>query len=757
MHILKITQINIKNFRKLKNCSVELNHEQTIFVGANNSGKTSAMDALVIFLKKDRRNKLTTTDFTLSNWEDINKVGEDWISCRDPKDLDLSDRQWFKLLPTVDVLLEVNESEIHHVRHLIPRLTWEGGLLCVRLRFEPKNVEELYKDFKNSFDAALKTLNEAKEKESQSENLYLWPRSLKEFLDKELHTHFGIKFYSLDPTKPTDADDVYESNPVLDIEPFENLFKIDVIKAQRGFSDVNSTEGSSGNIVGNLSKQIKLYYDKHLNPSKYPNYDDIEALSAIIDANIKFETNLNTSLKPALSELEKLGYPGLSDPRIYVTSNVNPIETLDHDSAVQFHFGKDNQPLNNPLFCLPEKYNGLGYQNLLSIVLELIRFRDEWMRKGKSGLKECFDENIIQPLHLVLIEEPEAHLHAQVQQVFIKKAYAVLRNHELLGVSKKFSTQLVVSTHSSHIAHEVDFAHLRYFRKKPALDKNNIPLAEVKNLCKVFGEEDKTSKFVTRYLKATHCDLFFADAVIIVEGTAERILIPQFIHQNYSELDSRYITILDIGGSHAHRFRPLIEILGINTLIITDIDSQGDTINKKGEQKTIKIRPERNKNYTTNNDTLKNWIPCIDGIDKLIDLNEDKKLSSNKSVRVAFQCPLSISCFNNKEAIPYTFEDALVLTNAEFFKKKTDSTGLLKKLIKSLSKLELDEVCKEMFDSLDKGEKAKMALDVLCDFNPDELIVPIYIADGLKWLQDELKKNNCDYLIPEKSTSEENE
>lgn len=670
MHILKISRIDINNFRKLKNCNVELNCEQTIFVGANNSGKTSAMDALVVFLKKDNRKKITTNDFTLSNWIKINNIGEDWISCTDPKDLDLSDRQWFKLLPTVDVWLDVDESEVHYVRHLIPRLTWEGGLLCVRLRFEPKNVEELYKKFKDSFDTAQNTLTKAKEKGSKSENLNLWPRSLKEFLDKELHTHFEIKFYSLDPTKSTDISDEDELNSVLEIEPFDKLFKIDVINAQRGFSDVNSTEGSGGNIVGSLSKQITKYYDRHLNPSKYPNYEDIEALSAIDDANNKFETNLNSSLKPAISELEKLGYPGFSDPKIYVTSNVNPIESLDHESAVQFHFGKDTQPSKRSLFCLPEKYNGLGYQNLLSIVLQLIRFRDEWIRKGKYGLKGNMDENIIQPLHLVLIEEPEAHLHAQVQQVFMKKAYDVLRNHELLGNSKKFITQMVVSTHSSHIAHEVDFAHLRYFQKKPALDENEIPYAEVKNLSEVFGNEDQTSKFVTRYLKATHCDLFFADAVIIVEGTAERILMPQFIHQNYSELDSRYITILDIGGSHAHRFRSLIEILGISTLIITDIDSQGETRDENGNMKFTKIRPERNKYYITNNDTLKNWIPCKKELDELIDLEEENKLSDNKLVRVAFQCPISISCFNNEEAIPYTFEDSLALTNAEIFKEK---------------------------------------------------------------------------------------
>ena len=63
--------------------------------------------------------------------------------------------------------------------------------------------------------------------------------------------------------------------------------------------------------------------------------------------------------------------------------------------------------------------------------------------------------NEIEPLHIILVEEPEAHLHAQVQQVFIRKAYDVLRNHARLKEKKDFCTQLIISTHSSHIAHEL--------------------------------------------------------------------------------------------------------------------------------------------------------------------------------------------------------------------------------------------------------------------------------------------------------------
>ncbi|MGO7388926.1 AAA family ATPase, partial [Rhizobium ruizarguesonis] len=80
---------------------------------------------------------------------------------------------------------------------------------------------------------------------------------------------------------------------------------------------------------------------------------------------------------------------------------------------------------------LPEDSNGLGYQNLISMVFRLMAFRDSWMRVGKAQSKAS-DEAIIPPLHLVLIEEPEVHLHTQVQQVFIRQAYKILRNHDQL-------------------------------------------------------------------------------------------------------------------------------------------------------------------------------------------------------------------------------------------------------------------------------------------------------------------------------------
>lgn len=73
------------------------------------------------------------------------------------------------------------------------------------------------------------------------------------------------------------------------------------------------------------------------------------------------------------------------------------------------------------------------------------------MREGKAKKIKNDDNGVIEPLHLVLVEEPEAHLHVQVQQVFIRQAYSVLTNNKSIRENKHFTTQLVVSTHSSHI------------------------------------------------------------------------------------------------------------------------------------------------------------------------------------------------------------------------------------------------------------------------------------------------------------------
>lgn len=754
---MHIKFVEIQNYRKLKLSRIEFTDQTTLFVGANNSGKTSGMDALIKFL--DEKNQFTINDFTLSNWVELNKIGEMWIENSEGIP-DFSEDELGKLLPTLDVWLHVEDNEIHYVTHLIPSLDWSGGLLGVRLRLEPKKIEDLYKDILESTRTAKDTLANVELADS-SDSISLWPRDLRDYLNRKFQSHFTVKAYALDPSKCLIPDKGIAQpqilpfdSEVMDGDPFKRLFLVHHINAQRGFSDqVNKTkedDETKSRIVGNLSSQLRKYYNTHLNPTKSPDPTDIEALRAIESAQSTFDDKLQQGFKNAIEELENLGYPGFSNPKITISTKLEPMDGLNHNSAVQFELMDGSNEGENSQFRLPEQYNGLGYQNLISMIFKLMRFRDEWMRVGKVGKSapKNPDDFFIAPLHIVLVEEPEAHLHIQVQQVFIRQAYDVLCNHENLKDQSIFTTQLIVSTHSSHIAHEMPFSCLRYFRRMPAKINSEVPTSIVVNLSNVFGKGDETERFVTRYLQSTHCDLFFADAAILVEGPAERMLVPHFIRHHSPELNQKYISLLEIGGSHAHRLKSLIEHLGITSLIVTDLDSV-DPINNNSA-----TSPRRNQGYITGNDTLKSWVPCTNNIDDLLDLNFNEKIKQYDddifSVRVAYQYPIKVLMFPDEqevEALPYTFEDALVYENLTLF-KGLKGNGLIKKFRNAINEIkEISELGEKFFEELRKGKKAEFALELMYLEDPKKLKVPTYIKEGLLWLEDQLEIKPKEVII----------
>lgn len=737
---MKLSRLDISNFRKLKQCQIEIADKETIFVGANNSGKTSAMDCLRLFLEN---NRFDTYDFTLNNWININEIGKHWeaidVSKLDDSDVILLLSEWDLLLPQLDVWLEVSDCELYHVSKILPSLDWEGGKLGLRLRFEPKDLIKLLKDYQDRRKSI---------KELCTRKIELWPNSLLDFLNKgnKLNEYFKIKAHILPSELYANKglDKGLTNNP-LDFDPLEGLVKVDIINAQRGFGDPKDKDTG----YESLSRQLRMYYDRHLSPDEFIEESDLEAIEASENAKEVFDKKMGVRLEKTLKELGKLNYPTFGSPNINVTSKLNPIDGYYHESVVLFDLLGEEF---SRLLKLSEKHNGLGYQNLISMTFKLMAFRDEWMKVDKASLVS--KDKPFEPLHVVLIEEPEAHLHAQVQQVFIKEAYNRLRDHENLGDSLSFNTQLIVSTHSNHIVEQVDFSSLRYFKRE--ITSNSIPTSTVINLSHIFDSDNDAIKFAKRYLKLTHADLFFADAVLLVEGLAEKLLVPQFIKEYYQVLNSAYISVLEIGGRHAHTLQRLIELLGIITLIITDIDA----VQKDDKRKKAKV--EKWKGLTTGNPTLKTWIPKIKEIDILVDLDESQKHSG--FIKVAYQYSTKVSLFKKKNCkelkfrkkrritppksrkskyfvfYPYTFEHALIFENLNLFNKR-DNNLFSKRLSNTLQNTKsLTRVANGLYKDIDSSfSKAEFALDLLY---LDGLRPPQYIKEGLDWLQETLQKLN---------------
>lgn len=759
---MHIDFIEVANFRKLLKVRISLSPEKTVFVGANNSGKTSAMIAMRQFLLERERGRFTLNDVTLLHWPAIKAMGDKWEKAHAAKE-PLPAADWSSLLPSLDVWLKVESAEVHLVQKLIPTLDWEGGRLGVRLRLEPRDAGALQKEYlaaKEQAETLERATGDEKTDDGTDAKVIIWPRDLTEFLQRRLSKLFIVKSYILDPAKLQDPKHGAALPQMLDAdaepidgEPFKGLIRIDEISAQRGFGqqdtlrdDDTDQVATGASATRRLSEQLRRYWNRHLDPYDNPNAQDLEALKAIESAQRAFDERLSTAFKPAIDEVQGLGYPGTTDPRLNISTRLRPIDGLNHESAVQYMIRIADGESSLDLM-LPEDSNGLGYQNLISMIFRLMSYRDSWMRVGKAGAASAPDaEAQIPPLHLVLIEEPEAYLHTQVQQVFIRRAYSILRKHrDLQAEGNRFATQMVVSTHSSHVAHACDFGSLRYFRRLPA-DVCGVPSTCVINLGNVFGDDKETERFVTRYLKVTHNDLFFADAAVLIEGSAERILVPYFLRtqKELQDLEECYVCWMDIGGSHAHRLQPLIEQIGLTTLIIADLDAMTTAQAAKP--------PARGAGLLTRNTTLKTWWPCKTELDDLVDLTATDKVKSYPEARfsvcVAYQSPTTIDFGALKgEALANTLEDALVLKNLDYF-SKANGVGLLKKFKKSIEESKnIRELNEKLFDNLKDGGKAELALDLLEIEDSKSLLPPDYIRDGFIWLLGQLRQKTKDLEV----------
>ncbi|WP_082475371.1 ATP-dependent nuclease [Frigoribacterium sp. Leaf263] len=651
------------------------------------------------------------------------------------------------VLPTLDVWLAAEEAELHRVDELLPILEDFTGTAGVRLEWAPRDIDELRSAFLERRDGVKATLAAGG---PTDEPTHLWPSGLSDFLSRKMQAHFSVRAYKLDPKQfvefSADPDKGGANSPddetlkpqkltetarPLNRNPLTELIHIDIVNAQRhlGGEDRN----------GRLSRQVAKYYNKHLDFGLAPEPQDLEAIRATQSASSLFDLRLRSAFEGPLAEIARMGYPGGSDPRVVIRTSLQLVDGLTHNSVLRYQLGPDSDKADNALE-LPEGMNGLGYQNLVLMIFNLMLFRDGRHKIGKASSSSAQPgvAATLAPIHLVLVEEPEAHLHAQVQQVFIKHAYATLKG-DASKHRQDLGTQLIVSTHSSHIAHEINFSAIRYFRRQEQ-SVEPVPLTTVRSLAGVFGNGTANSKFVQRYIKVQHCNVLFADGLVLLEGAAERILVPHLVSSHFKKLDQSYIEFLDIGGAHAHTLRPLVEALGIPTLVITDIDAATGTTAKKA-------RPASGQGQISTNYTLANWLGEAN-IDALIGRDSDSKTvvsGSGGSVHFAYQTSDAVLRGGSVlgTAITSTFEDALAFANFDMVETMKES-GLAKAFATALqgaNKDNLDAVTAKLFKALSAGGKAKFAMDVLAAISETKpLRAPGYIHDGLLWLQGQVSQ-----------------
>ncbi len=188
----------------------------------------------------------------------------------------------------------------------------------------------------------------------------------------------------------------------------------------------------------------------------------------------------------------------------------------------------------------PATHNGLGYNNLMyiSLVLASLSFRTSVERLGQNAA--------IFPM--LLIEEPEAHLHPALQYKLL--AHIV----ERVSAAPHQNRQVFVTTHSTHVTAA---ARLQPIICLSVAADGAIGVSYPARLFADTAEGKESRGYVERYLDATKSSMLFAKATIFVEGIAEQLVVPALARMIGRSLEEHHVAIVRVDGLTFKHFLPL--------------------------------------------------------------------------------------------------------------------------------------------------------------------------------------------------------
>ena len=331
-------------------------------------------------------------------------------------------------------------------------------------------------------------------------------------------------------------------------------------------------------------------------------------------------------------------------------------------------------------FDVPIQNNGLGYNNLIFISLLLAKMQADTDGNYLGSSAKQFP--------ILLIEEPEAHLHPSMQYKFLK----FLKDNY-----KKYhrARQIFVTTHSTQITSAI------LLEEMICLHSDTPGTTTVCYPGRVFTDDDegiKSKKFVQRFLDATKSDMLFANKVIMVEGLAEELLLPVMANYIGFSIEDEHVAIVSVGNRYFKHFLKLFDTQESHFAIPTKVVCITDRDPVRKKKTGGKFKQCYPYEIGINSENYEYSINAKEEI---------RKYSTHKSVRV----------FSQDKDKGKTFEYDLVLYNPKLELLLTESISNKRELKKLMSKESLADMTAEMRSS---EENNRIVASVNLSSWPDE-------------------------------------
>ena len=703
-----LKKIKIMNYRQLQSVELDMQDSLTVLAGPNNSGKTTLISVLKGMFC-DKKLGFSYSDIPIS-------LSSMWLD---------------KTVPVFQkIMLEYDKEK--GVQKIIDEMTdnnkfsndytMDNFQAQIQVDYDPDNDNIQYfadylmdlDDTKHSFyfiytyepsiTAFEKGLNERYDRMAARVRDIANPGCIEKetkfyFLKEEL-----LRIYcNAVIEKCYFCNSNYKNENLMEVAAFKSLFNFQNIPAMRELDD-NESDSSKG-----ISKRvIALLKDNDTWVEATKKLPDL-LMADIEDSGAKKEIK-NSSIKSLDDTIRDISK----------TSGKLQLEMdVKEQDVEEFIRRITRAKYDVEGLLLNEESQGLGFSNLIYLHMRLEEFY------------KSIDKNKV---NVFFIEEPESHMHPQMQNVFVR----FLKNYY---IDKKL--QGLITTHSNEIARVVGLDSLRVIRQTEKSKSELFDLSKFRTSIKekkIENLDDESEFLLTNFFdwffEIGYSELIFADKAILYEGDSERLYIRKLIKlPEFSTLNDSYIAYIQVGGAYAHNYLPMLRMLKMKTLIITDLDYDKEILSMD----KVKAEDSKSTNATINHcyrlvypNKEENYFPTIK---ELYDFQvKEENILCDGRVYLAFQ---------DEDSTARTLEEAMLkkilgfnvfhmIKRSEWKKIRKDKNLIFS--IPNNKKGEKDsEYSIRKIVEATSNNKTDFMYSVILSEN-EEKMLPDYIKKGLLWL-----------------------